>query len=127
MSIVGDNVKKFRERAGYTIRQLEDLSGVSKSVISELESGKSNNPRFKTIDKLATALNVAPELLNEMEYEHEYIITDVREAFEIILSQEKLILNGEALTAEAKRQLVNSVKMALKFTEEVQNSSKIEE
>ena len=125
MSIVGDNVKKFRERAGYTIRQLEDLSGVSKSVISELESGKSNNPRFETINKLAIALNVAPELLNEMEYEHEYIITDVREAFEIILSQENLILNGEALTAEAKRQLVNSVKMALKFTEEVQNSSKI--
>lgn len=123
MSIVGENVKKFRERAGYTIRQLGELSGVSKSVISELESGKSNNPRHETINKLAVALSVAPELLDEMEYEHEYVITDVKEAFDLILSQENLTLNGETLTEEAKRQLVNSVKMALKFTEEVQNSS----
>lgn len=123
MSVAGENIKKFRKRAGYTIRQLGELSGVSKSVISELENGKSNNSRHDTINKLAAALNVAPELIDEMEYEHEYIITDVREAFELIMSQENLTINGEVLTKEAKSQLVNSVKMALKFTEEIQKNS----
>lgn len=124
MTILGENIKKLRERAGYSIRQLADLSGVSKSVISEIESGESKNPRYQTINKLANSLNIAPESLTEMEFEHEYVITDVKEAFEIILSQENLTLNGETLTNDAKTQLINSIKMALKFTEEIQERTK---
>ncbi|WP_373845011.1 helix-turn-helix domain-containing protein [Clostridium sp.] len=124
MAILGENIKKLRERAGYSIRKLSELSGVSKSVISEIESGKSKNPRYDTINKLATALKVTPESLNDMEFEHEYIITDIKEAFEIILSQENLTLNGELLTPEAKCQLINSIKMSLNFTEEIQKKGK---
>lgn len=124
MAILGENIKKLRERAGYSIRKLSELSGVSKSVISEIESSKSKNPRYDTINKLATALKVTPESLNDMEFEHEYIITDIKEAFEIILSQENLTLNGELLTPEAKCQLINSIKMSLNFTEEIQKKGK---
>lgn len=121
VTILGENIKKIRERAGLSIRKLADISGVSKSVISEIESGKSQKPRYETISKLAIALNTTTDILTDMEYEYEYVVTDVREALEIILSQENLTLNGEELKDEAKTQLINSIKMGLKFAEEIQN------
>lgn len=124
---MGENIKKLRERAGYSIRKLSELSDVSKSVISEIEGGKSKNPRYETINKIAAALNVKPEVLAEMEYEYEYAITDVKEAFEIILSQDNLTINGSKLTGEAKSQLINSIKMTLKFVEEVQKNTETKE
>ncbi|WP_147566388.1 helix-turn-helix domain-containing protein [Clostridium tyrobutyricum] len=127
MTILGENIKKLRERAGYSIRKLSELSDVSKSVISEIEGGKSKNPRYETINKIAAALNVKPEVLAEMEYEYEYAITDVKEAFEIILSQDNLTINGSKLTGEAKSQLINSIKMTLKFVEEVQKNTETKE
>ncbi|WP_195962747.1 helix-turn-helix domain-containing protein [Clostridium tyrobutyricum] len=127
MTILGENIKKLRERAGYSIRKLSELSDVSKSVISEIEGGKSKNPRYETINKIAAALNVKPEVLTEMEYEYEYAITDVKEAFEIILSQDNLTINGSKLTGEAKSQLINSIKMTLKFVEEVQKNTETKE
>ncbi len=124
MSILGENIKKLRDRAGYSIRKLSEVSGVSKSVICEIESGKAKKPRFETITKLAVALNVTPETLNDMEFEHEYIVTDVKEAFYIIMNQPNLTINGEEITPEAKLQLINSIKMALQFAEEIQEKSK---
>jgi len=124
MTILSDNIKKYRERAGYSIRKLSELSNVSKSVISEIESGKATKPRYDTLEKLALALGVSISTLTEMEVEHEYIITDIEEAMGVILSQDNLMLHGEALTEEAKIQLANSIKMALQFASETNKRNK---
>ena len=124
MTILGENIKKLRDRAGYSIRKLSEFSGVSKSVICEIESGKAKKPRFETITKLAVALNVTPETLNDIEFEHKYMVTDVREAFYIIMNQPNLAINGEEITQEARLQLTNSIKMALQFAEEIQEKTK---
>lgn len=119
-TIIGENLKQLRQRAGMSVRKLAELSGVSKSVISEIENGCSQNPRFETVKNLAAALNTTPEQLEDMEYEHEYVLTDVKQALEIVLSQENLTLNGEPLKEEAKTQLINSIKMGLRFAEDIQ-------
>ncbi len=124
LSILGKNIKKLRDRAGYSIRKLSVFSGVSKSVICEIESGKAKNPRFETITKLAVALNVTPETLNDIEFEHKYMVTDVKEAFYILMNQPNLAINGEEITQEARLQLINSIKMALQFAEEIQEKTK---
>lgn len=123
MTILGENLKAFRERAGYSIRKLSELSGVSKSVISEIENGKATKPRYETLEKLSCVLGISIPTLTDMEVEHEYIVTDVREAFDVVLSQENLTLNGIPLTDECKMQLSNSIKMALQFVEELQSKS----
>lgn len=123
MTILSENLKALRERAGYSIRKLSELSGVSKSVISEIENSKATKPRYETLEKLALALGVSIPTLTEMEIEHEYIVTDIREAFDVVLSQEGLTLNGKPLTEEAVTQLQNGIKMLIKFTEEIQNKS----
>jgi len=124
MNVLSENLKALRERAGYSIRKLSEISGVGKSTISEIESGKAKNPRYDTLVKLANTLNVSAETLTDMEVEHEYIITDVEEALNILLSQENLTLDGISLTTEAKMQLKNTMKMGLQFAREIQDKSK---
>lgn len=124
MTILGDNIKKLRDGAGMSITDLSTASGVGRSTISEIESGKAKNPKSNTVSAIAKALGVSTETLTEMEYEHEYVITDVEEAMNVILNQENLMLHGEVLSDEAKIQLANSIKMAIKFAEELQNKNK---
>lgn len=124
MTILGENIKKLRERAGFSITVLSEKSGVGRSTISEIENGKAKNPKTDTLMALAKALNVSTDELTEMEIQHEYIITDVEEAMSLILDQPVLHLHGEVLTEEAKIQLANSIKMALQFTEQIQKQSK---
>jgi len=120
MTILGINVKKLRDIAGMSITDLHEISGVGRSTISEIESGKSQDSKINTINALAKALGVSPGTLTEMEIEHEYVITDIEEAMELILNQENLMLHGEVLNDEAKIQLSNSIKMALHFAAEAQ-------
>ena len=54
-----------RESAGLSIRQLSDRSGVDKAMISRLESGETKTAQLGTLNKLATALQVAPAQLYE--------------------------------------------------------------
>lgn len=56
----------LRAQAGLTERQLAELSGISKTQISQIESGK-GNPTIHTICALALALDVSPDKLFSIE------------------------------------------------------------
>lgn len=47
-----DELKQLRERRGYSIRKLSELSGVPFSLISAIERGKVTSPRVETVEKL---------------------------------------------------------------------------
>ena len=57
----GYYLRELRERRGLTIRQLEMLSGVSNSYISQIENGKKEIPSAKILKKLADPLRVSIE------------------------------------------------------------------
>ena len=53
---------ELRIERGYTLRQLQEKSGVSKTQINQIENGKAN-PTIETLELLAKALGVnLPEL-----------------------------------------------------------------
>jgi transcriptional regulator with XRE-family HTH domain len=60
VTILGENLKKLRERAGFTVRQLSEQSGVSKSVISEIESDK-YEPSIRFINAMMLRFGANPE------------------------------------------------------------------
>lgn len=51
-------IRELRKKQGLTLIDLAQRSGISKSEISEIETGK-RDPRFSTIVNLAEALNVS--------------------------------------------------------------------
>jgi len=60
--IFGDKIKLFRSQRGWNQELLADKAGLSQSEISKIEGGKVKGER-ETIQKLASALEVQPEVL----------------------------------------------------------------
>jgi transcriptional regulator with XRE-family HTH domain len=54
--LVGQNVKRLRDKAGMTQEEFADRSGFSQQYISDLERGK-RNPTVVTLYELAQALD----------------------------------------------------------------------
>jgi hypothetical protein len=46
------DLKKLRLEKGYTLRQVEDLTGISNAHLCQIESGSIKNPRYKIIAEL---------------------------------------------------------------------------
>jgi len=59
MVALAENLRKFRTLAKMSQKQLADRIGISCPRISEIELGK-GNPTVKTLEKIATALQVEP-------------------------------------------------------------------
>jgi transcriptional regulator with XRE-family HTH domain len=55
---LGENVKRIRKSKCLSILDIKELTGLSKSTISELENDKSS-PTSNTLTKIAKALNVS--------------------------------------------------------------------
>lgn len=61
------NVKEYREKKDYTLRQLARISGVAKSTISKVENGRCS-PSINTLEKIAIGLSVRITDLFESDY-----------------------------------------------------------
>jgi transcriptional regulator with XRE-family HTH domain len=57
VSVVGDNVRRLRERTGLSLRELAARAGISASTLSSLEAG-TGNPGLETLVGIAGALGV---------------------------------------------------------------------
>lgn len=66
---LGDRLKKLRDSKGYTLEQLADKSGVSKSYIWELEKKSPPRPSADRLLALSKPLGVTLEYLMSGEFE----------------------------------------------------------
>lgn len=62
---LGKRLKKLRQQANLSAKELSIMSGVTRSLISELETGKRQSTSTDTIAKLAQALRISPEYFFE--------------------------------------------------------------
>ena len=71
MYIVNLRLKEIRKLKGYSTRELEKRSDVSRMRIEELEKEENVNIKTSTLCKLAEALDVRPEDLIYFTYEED--------------------------------------------------------
>lgn len=64
MSLIGKNIKKYRERLGLSQEKLGEAVGVTKSTISQWELDKVA-PKRSNIRKLSDVFNLAPGILED--------------------------------------------------------------
>jgi len=62
---LGELISLSRELKKMTLRDLEKRSGVSNALISQIETGKVENPGFRTVCKLASVLGLTLNRLAE--------------------------------------------------------------
>ncbi|WP_121610035.1 XRE family transcriptional regulator [Mesobacillus foraminis] len=60
---VGQQIKRLRIQKEYSITELAEKSGVSKSYLSYIERGIQENPSLHVLSRLANTLGVSPEEL----------------------------------------------------------------
>ena len=58
MTTVGEKINALRKKKGYTLDQLAEKAGCSKSYIWELENKNPPRPSAEKLSKIATALEV---------------------------------------------------------------------
>ena len=52
------NFRVLRKRAGYTLRQVEEATGISNPYLSQLETGKVKNPSYMVVAALVNFYNI---------------------------------------------------------------------
>lgn len=93
---IGDILKNRRNELGLSLAKLRDLTGLSKSTLSDIENGKSN-PKIATLEKICDALNIEIKdvLENEQIQKNENTYFDTATAaMEFILSQPSIMAYG---------------------------------
>lgn len=56
--MIGEKIKKYRNKKNLTKADLSRMTGISSRSIEFLEHGKTNNPTLKTLKALSKALDV---------------------------------------------------------------------
>lgn len=107
----GSWIKQLRKEKGYSLKDLENVSGVTASYIHRIETGARKSPSVPIAESLAKALGVNPDeffkklnLLSESNSNEEatYSLTD-------LLSLNNFTINGKLVTREQKNALLNLV------------------
>lgn len=104
---VGGKIKELRKRRGLTTTELAKRINVSQSTISLYENGK-REPDFKTITKIANALNVQPVIFFGDFNEDEEVLD-----LETLLRSRKLTWGPEVLDEDEKERAIEVLKILL--------------
>lgn len=58
MSVLGENLKRYRKEKGLSQEKLAQKAGVTYSTLSKIEAGYNTNPKVLSLVRLAKALDV---------------------------------------------------------------------
>lgn len=118
---IGENIKNYRKKRGFTQKELAEKSNLSRSYLADLERNR-YNPSLDSLQLIAHSLDVnVSDLLGEKSNDNKIEelaykdITSVEDALEIIKFQDGLMLNGKILTDEDKILLANALQLGMKY------------
>ena len=60
---ISDNLKRLRNKKGYSLEKVARLADLSLNTIVKIESGVNQNPTIETLTKIAKALEVGVDNL----------------------------------------------------------------
>lgn len=113
VSVLGINIKKLREEKNMTAYKLSKTAGVGVATISEIERGIRQSLNTSTVEKIAHALQISTDELFATEDNTEYVVTDIEQTINFILSSDELALDDKEMTPEEKMQFKMATEIAL--------------
>lgn len=69
--MIGHNISSIRKQKGYTLSELSERTGISKSYLSNIERNLKQNPSIHVMEKIAEVLKVDLKLLLKITVEAE--------------------------------------------------------
>lgn len=106
-------IKELRKAKGYSLKDLENASGVTASYIHRIESGSRKTPSVPVAEKLAIGLGVSPDeflrTLNLVPHNNE----DRNIALTELIAKSKFTINEEQVSIEQKNSLLNILNLII--------------
>lgn len=115
ISTIGKNIRRLRLEQKLSQADLVRKANVGKATINEIENGKRQSLNSNTLNKISLALNVNAEELFMEDGETEYCVSDIREAFNIVLSSDELMLDNSPLSNAEKHLIEDTLNDVLDF------------
>ena len=101
ISLLGKNIKEYRNKKGLSLKKLTEIAEVGYATIYDLENGKKQNINSTTLEKVATALETTTnELLGIDVIEH--TVDDIPDTIDAIFESDELEIDGIKLTSKEK-------------------------
>ncbi|WP_307555768.1 helix-turn-helix domain-containing protein [Paenibacillus sp. V4I5] len=63
ITMIGQNISSIRKQRGYTLSELSERTGISKSYLSNIERNLKQNPSIHVMEKIALVLKVDLKML----------------------------------------------------------------
>lgn len=101
-SILGQNIKRIRETKGLSGTKLAKQAGVGASTISQIENGTRKSLSTATLSKIARVLEVSTQELLFETGKNEFVVEDIKESLQVLLSSDELTLDKIELSASEK-------------------------
>lgn len=110
ISIIGKNIKKFRENKGWSLSKLKNESGVGYATLHDIENGKTQTLNSKNLEKISLALEKTPdEIMGMNDYEIiEVEVIDIVSTINAIFESDELELDGILLNDFDKKFLLEN-------------------
>ena len=109
----GSWIKQLRLAKGYSLKDLENASGVTASYIHRIESGSRKTPSVPVAEKLAIGLGVSPdEFLRKLNLVSSDTV-DRKIALTELIAKSTFTINEEQVTIEQKNTLLNVINSIL--------------
>jgi XRE family transcriptional regulator, master regulator for biofilm formation len=112
--MVGEKIKKLRLKQGYSLSELAERAGVSKSYLSYIERNVYKNPSLQFLSKLASTLETSIEYF----LEKEPVLT---KQVERVLDTEWVLLLKEAIHDGMSKQDLKEICTYLKYKKSIEN------
>jgi len=103
----GSVIRNRREELGYSLKKIEELTGISPSYINRIEKGQRKAPSYRIIEQLAKALDLpVSKLINVAEVEVQEEVPSLEE----MLLTSQYTLNGKRVSKQSKEKMVEFIK-----------------
>lgn len=104
--MIGHNISSIRKQRGYTLSELSERTGISKSYLSNIERNLKQNPSIHVIEKIALVLKVDLKILLKITVEVE---TNQQ------LDQEWMDFIADLKKSGIKKERIHELKILIEF------------
>lgn len=128
ISVIGKNIKKFREGKGWSLSKLKNESGVGYATLHDIENGKTQTLNSKNLEKISIALEKTPDELMGIDYEViEVEVRDLISTINAIFESDELELDGVLLNEFEKKFLLDNFMNSINLFRKLKNYSSTKE
>ncbi len=111
-SAFSSTLKYYREKRGYSLRQLKELTGISESYLNRLENFSRKAPSIPIVSRISNALNIPLTTLLDISTE-DIPISKIQSVTDLLLFNDLKIEEDKVMNESAKELFIQIIEFVI--------------